>query len=132
MNNVNIVNTEATQAIVDAVVKANFVALDDHRMTGENEMKLGGVAVHVRRDGKQTVVALFTKEFSDYYSMNQVVVDSDGYVHVTRNAVAGIITDATDDVVADVKRNREGYNWELIAERPALHPGHLVNVVAAK
>ena len=129
MNNVNIVNTEATQAIVDAVKASGFKAIDDH---GSGVLNLGGVAVHVRaKDGKQTVVALFTKEFSDYYSMNAVSVVN-GAVHVTRNAVAGVITDATDDVVADVERNRAGYNWKLIEERPALHPGFLVNVVAAK
>lgn len=129
MNNVNIVNTEATQRIVDAVKASGFKAVSDH---GNRELSLGGVAVHVRaKDGKQTVVALFTKEFSDYYTMNAVSV-VDGVVRVTRNAVAGIITDATDDVVADVERNRAEYDWKLIEECSALHPGLLVNVVAAK
>lgn len=123
-------NTIDTQAIVDAVRANGFKALDDHH-SNRKEVQLDGVAV-LWRDEKQTVVALFTKTFSDYYTINEIRVDEEGIPHVTRNACGGTIFNATDDVHADVKANRAGYDWAMIEKMPALHPGWLVNIVTPK
>ena len=65
------------------------------------------------------------------FEIKKVSVDKNGTFHVTRNACAGVIVGASMDVVNDVKLNREGFDWALIEEKPFLHPGHLVNIVAA-
>lgn len=120
--------TAANQAIIDAVVAQNFVIVDDHK-SGKQTVTLGGVAVYSREE-VQLIVALFTKEFSDYYTVNEIRLDAEGKPYVSRNACGGTIFGATDDVHADVKTNRESYDWKLIEEKPFLHPGFITHIVA--
>lgn len=104
----------------------DFKMIDDHN---GNQVTLGGAAVY-QRDGKQTVVALFTKEFSDYYCINEVVIKEDG-LHLTRNNCGGTIFNATMDIAADVRRMEAGFCQETIKKCPALAPGQITNIITA-
>lgn len=126
----SIVTTAANQAIIDVVVKANFVGIDDHKSSlADKSITLGGVGVY-ERDGKQCVVALFTGKFSDYYCINRINV-IDGEFHVTRDNCAGLITDASDDIQADVQRMWDNIAWDRVEKYPALMPGVVANIVSA-
>lgn len=121
------VPTLANSIIVDAVKANKFLAIDDHK-SAASTTQLAAIGIHIRGE-KETVVALFTKEHSDYYTINEVSMDHNGIPHLTRNACAGTIFNATDDVREDVKFNYESYDWDLIAARPALDPGKIVEVI---
>ena len=108
-----------------AIQLHDFKMIDDHN---GKEVTLGGAAVY-QRDGKQTVVALFTKEFSDYYCINEVVIKEDGLLHLTRNNCGGTIHTATMDIVADVRRMEAGFCQEMIEKYPALKPGRITNII---
>lgn len=102
----------------------DFRMIDDH--TGK-PVTLGGAGIY-QRDGKQTVVALFTKEFSDYYCINEVVIKEDGLLHLTRNNCGGTIFNATMDIASDVRRMEAGFCQETIKKYPALAPGQITNI----
>lgn len=127
-----IVTTARNQAIIDAVVAAKFVVIDDHKssLPGDHTLKLGGVGVYERNE-VQHVVALFTGSFSDYYCINRVNVDRDGSVHLTRDNCGGLVTDATDDITADIQRMYDNVSWERVAKYPSIAPGAINNIVVA-
>lgn len=114
---------------LNAIQMNDFNLIDDHR-SGGAKTQLGGAAVY-ERDGKQVVVALFTKAFSDYYTINEVVIKDDGLPHLTRNACGGTIFHATMDIVSDVRRMEAGFCQEHIAKYPALAPGKIFNIITA-
>lgn len=114
---------------LNAIQMNDFHLLDDHK-SGGAKMKLGGAGVY-ERDGKQRVVALFTKEFSDYYTINEIVIKEDGLPHVTRNACGGTIHNATMDIRGDVRRMEAGFDQAMIEKYPSLKPGRIFNIITA-
>ena len=114
---------------LNAVQMNDFHLLDDHKNGGE-KMKLGGCGVY-ERDGKQVVVALFTKAYSDYYTINEIAIKEDGLPHVTRNACGGMIHNATMDIHGDVRRMEAGFDQAMIEKYPALKPGRIFNILTA-
>lgn len=117
------------ELILNAVQMNDFDLLDDHGRDGA-KLKLGGAGVY-ERDGKQVVVALFTRAYSDYYTINEIVIKDDGLPHVTRNACGGTIFNATMDVVSDVRRMEAGFDQAMIEKYPALKPGRIFNIITA-
>lgn len=114
---------------LNAIQMNDFHLIDDHN-NGRGKTKLGGAGVY-ERDGKQVVVALFTKAFSDYYTINEITIKDDGLPHITRNACGGTIFGATMDVREDVRVMEAGFDQEMIAKYPALKPGKIFNIITA-
>lgn len=110
-----------------AVQMNDFLLLDDHSGIG-GKLQLGGAGVY-ERDGKQTVVALFTKAYSDYYTINEIVIKDDGLPHVTRNACGGTMFNATNNIHHDVIRMEASFDPEMIAKYPSLAPGKITNII---
>lgn len=121
---------EGIALTINAVQMNDFLLIDDHNNT-RGKTQLGGCAVY-ERDGKQVVVALFTKEFSDYYCINEIAIKEDGLPHLTRNNCGGTIFGATMDIEADVRNMEAGFNQEMIKKYPALAPGKIFNITLAK
>jgi len=118
--------TAQNAAIIEAVKAAGFVLKDEHG-DGDRTLSLAGVAAHQNGD-RQYVVALFTKDFSDYYCLNEIALRNDGPA-VTRNNCSGIVSHATHDPVADLDAILDNINWEAVTKYPVLKPGQFFNVV---
>ncbi|MNP88957.1 hypothetical protein D3C85_13510 [compost metagenome] len=119
--------TPANAAIIEVVKASNFVLKDEHDNTGERELHLAGVAVYQNGD-RQDVVALFSKDFSSYYCLNRIAV-RDGKPAVTRDNCGGIVSEATNDPVADVKAIIDNIAWDSVEKYPCLTPGQYFNIV---
>jgi hypothetical protein len=130
MQKPTIVTTAKNQAILDLIVKAEFLGIDDHKSyMADKSISIGGAGVY-ERNGEQCVVALFTGSFSDYYCINRISVVDDTF-HVTRDNCAGLVTSATDDIQADLDRMWANISWSTVEKYPALMPGCVANVVVA-
>jgi hypothetical protein len=132
MQKPSIVTTAANQAILDLVVKNKFKGIDDHKSSAhhlDKSITLGGVGVY-ERDGKQCVVALFTGSYSSYYCVNRINVIDDEF-HITRDNCAGLVTDASNDINADLDRMWSQISWSTVEKYPSLMPGVIGNVVVA-
>lgn len=120
--------TAANAAIIEAVKAAGFVVKDEHDPKGERTLALAGVCVYQRGE-RQEVIALFNKNFSDYYCLNSIALYKDGTVAVTRDNCAGIINPASNDPKADLEAIIDGINWEAVEKYPSLVPGQYFNIV---
>jgi hypothetical protein len=110
-----------------AVQLNDFLLIDDHDPDG-GKTQLGGCAVY-ERDGKQVVVALFTKAFSDYYTINEIVIKEDGLPHLTHNACGGTMHSVTNNIHHDVIRMEASFDQVMIEKYPALKPGKIFNII---
>lgn len=119
--------TAANAAIIKAVVDAEFQLINDHTSNRDLRIEIGGVAIYTRGE-EQHVVALFTGSQIGFYGVDKIVIDKKGEPHLTRSAVGGVISDATDDIVADVEREWANFDWNLIEQRPILHPGNITDI----
>ena len=88
---------------------------------------MAGVAVY-QRDERQEVIALFDGNFSKYYSLNAIALRSDGPV-VTRNNCAGVVSNATDNPIADLVSIIDSIAWDRVEKYPCLVPGLYFNIV---
>jgi hypothetical protein len=130
MQKPTIVTTAKNQAILDLIVKAEFLGIDDHKSyMADKSINIGGAGVY-ERNGKQCVVALFTGDFSDYYCINRIDV-IDGEFHVTRDNCAGMVTRATDDIQADLDWMWNHNIWNIVEKYPSLMPGVVANIIVA-
>jgi hypothetical protein len=117
--------TAQNALIISAVQKNGFRMLNDHRK-GTTSL-LAGVSI-LTDNGRQTVVAMFDSTTTPYYTMNEVILDESGELHLTRNAVSTMFA-CTTDPVADIANWYASFDWELIGNKPCLHPGFLTNLV---
>ena len=119
--------TEVNAKIIEAVKASNFVLKDEHDPKGERMLTLSGVVVYQNGD-RQDVVALFDKNFSDYYCLNRVDL-RDGKPILTRDNCAGTVFVASNDPVADINAIIDGIAWDRVEKYPVLCPGQYFNIV---
>lgn len=122
----NVIPSPVATKIINAIVAHNGTVIDDHGY-GTKTIQIRGFGILTDNRDKQTVVALFDRSVGEYYSINSMAVDSDGVPHITRTSV-GTMAKVTDSIMDDVQARHDSFDWEMISNRPAIHPGVISNV----